>query len=183
MLNLTFAPVARGEPSPGATPRPASKHNHSAKALAAMLLAAIVSALVVAADALVDTYADGHLLLAWSILWAVAFAALALFAETAQSSAKRLQATLGSWQTRRSHRHADNALLALAQRNPRIMTELLYAIERTQAEREKVQLAHGRAWVEHRPIGTFNAAYTGPRVYFKESPVTGLPMHIQYVPH
>ena len=70
---------------------------------------------------------------------------------------------------------------ALARRDPRIMADLECAIERARAERQHIQLTHGRAWVAHRPVGTFNAAYTGPRVHFKVSPVTGLPMHIQYV--
>jgi hypothetical protein len=147
-----------------------------------MLLAAIVSALVVAADALVDTYVDGHLLLAWSILWAVGFAAMALFANAARAGAHRLRSTPGNWQVLLNRRTSDATLLALAQHDPRIMADLQCAIERARTERASVQSAHGRAWVAHRPTGTFNAAYTGPRILFKASPVTGLPVHMQYVP-
>ena len=156
--------------------------NRSAGALAAMLLAAIVAALVVAADALIDTYADGHLLMAWTGLWAVGFAAMALFADTARAGAQRLLHLAGPWQARRAQKDADRTLMALALRDPRIMLELQSAMECAAAEMRQVQLAHGRAWVAHRPVGTLNAAYTGSRMLFNSSPLTGLPMHLQYVP-
>lgn len=166
----------------GTTLSPSPSHNPSSRALAAMLLAAIVSALVVAADALIDTYADGHLLLAWSILWAVGFAAMALFADSARSAARRLLRVAGTWRVRYAQREADRAMMALAERDPRIMAELQGAMERALAERRQVQLAHGRAWVANHPVGTLNAGFTGSRLSLKASPVTGLPLHMQYLP-
>lgn len=154
----------------------------SARPLAAMLLAAVVSALVVAADALIDSYADGHLLLAWSMLWAVAFAAMALFAGSARAAAHRLLLAANTWRSRREALHADTALWSLAQRDPRIMADLQGAIERACKARCEKELAHGRAWVEHRPLGTLNAAYTGPRRMFRMAPLTGLPTHLQCYP-
>ena len=47
-----------------------------------MLLAAVVAALLVVADSVVNAYADGHLLLGWICLWAVGFAATGLLANT-----------------------------------------------------------------------------------------------------
>jgi hypothetical protein len=171
------------EPAAGlANTQSPSNHTHSARALAAMLLAAIVSALVVAADALIDSYADGHLLFAWSALWAVGFASMALFADSARSGARKLLASTTGWRVRYARRSADNALMAAAQRDPRIMADLHAAIERADCQRQKVQLAHGRAWLAHRPVGTLNAGYTGPRSPFKASPLTGLPLHLQYLP-
>ena len=84
-----FAPASPSQSvAPVDTTLPhARSHTSSSKALAGMLLAAIVSAMVVAADALIDTYADGHLLMAWTALWAVGFAAMALFADTARTGA------------------------------------------------------------------------------------------------
>lgn len=157
-------------------------HPSSARPLAALLLAAIVSALVVAADALVDSYADGHLLLAWSILWAVAFAAMALFAGSAREAAHRLLQAVGTWQARREARQADAAFWALAQRDPRIMADLQGAMALARDAQCAKELAHGRAWVEHRPIGTLNAAYAGPRRLFRTAPLTGLPTHLQCYP-
>ena len=51
-----------------------------ARSVATFLLAAVVSGLILAANQLIDTWADGHLLAAWIALWTVAFAALALAA-------------------------------------------------------------------------------------------------------
>lgn len=62
----------------------------STKGLSAMLLAALVSALVVVADQLIDTWADGHLMLAWVALWLVSFATLAVFS----GAARQLAATV-----------------------------------------------------------------------------------------
>ena len=165
---------------PAGPPRPSCQP--SARPLAALLLAAIVAALVVAADGLVDSYADGHLLLAWSILWAVAFAAMALFAGSARQAARRLLCAIGNWQARREARHADAAFWALAQRDPRIMAELQGAMALARDAQCEKELAHGRAWVEHHPMGTLNAAYTGPRRPFRTAPLTGLPTHLQCYP-
>jgi hypothetical protein len=46
--------------------------------LSGMLFAAIVAALMVVAEQLISTWADGHLLVVWVSLWMVVFAALAL---------------------------------------------------------------------------------------------------------
>jgi len=51
------------------------------RGLAAMLLAAVVAALVVLADQMISSWADGHLFLGWVALWVVVFAGLALFAD------------------------------------------------------------------------------------------------------
>lgn len=53
--------------------------------LAALLLAAMVSSVVVVADKLMSTWEDGGMVAAWAILWFVAFAAIAFFAGTARS--------------------------------------------------------------------------------------------------
>ncbi len=53
------------------------------RGLAMMLLAAAVAALVVLADQMIGTWADGHLFLGWVALWVVIFAGSALFAGTA----------------------------------------------------------------------------------------------------
>ena len=49
-----------------------------------MLLAAVVSALLVVANQVIDTWTEGHLLAAWIVLWTVAFAALGLLAAPAR---------------------------------------------------------------------------------------------------
>jgi hypothetical protein len=183
MQTTSLLTPALGTAATRRAPAPsASQPLPSARPLAAMLLAAIVSALVVAADALVDTYADGHLLLAWSVLWATGFAAMALFAGSARALARRMLTRATAWQARRAEVQADEALWALAQRDPRIMAELQGAMERAREAQCATELAHGRAWVEHHPLGTLNAAYAGPRRLFRTSPLTGLPTHMQFFP-
>lgn len=105
---------------------------NSAKSLSAMLLAAMVSALVVVADHLIDTWADGHLMLAWIALWVVGFAAVALFAGAARTLAAALVKVLDAWSARAALRRADVRLWASAQADPRIMADLTAAMSRHQ---------------------------------------------------
>lgn len=107
----------------------------SSRGLAAILLAAVVSALVVAADQLVDSWAEGHLLMAWVVVWAVGFAAMALFAGSARSMASRVVQALDAWSLREARARADKRLWATALSDPRIMADLQVAMGRTrQAE-------------------------------------------------
>ena len=150
--------------------------------LATMLLAAIVTALVVAADSLVEAYADEHLLISWIVLWAVGFAALALFRGVALQWSGALSGAMDTWLQRAAHRRADALFLAAAQHDPRIMAELQAAISRAQQCVQARDLTHGRAWLNHRPRGTLNAAYPGPRSVYLTTPLVGLPVHLQYLP-
>ena len=75
--------VARFERAAGNL-RTAANRFDSAKGLAAFLLAAVVSAMLVVADQVMSTWADGHLMAAWIVMWAIAFSVLAMFAGTAR---------------------------------------------------------------------------------------------------
>lgn len=103
------------------------------RGLSAMLLAAMVSALIVVADQLIETWADGHLMLAWVALWVVGFAALALFAGSAQTLAKATMSGLNKWAAHSAQARADRRLWASAEADPRIMAEIQAAIERARA--------------------------------------------------
>ncbi len=100
--------------------------------LAAVLLAAMVSALVVVADQLIDTWAEGHLLAAWVLLWVIGFAALALLAPTARHLSRRLVTGLDAWSQRVARRRADDRLWDLARKDPRIMADLQAARSRAE---------------------------------------------------
>ena len=152
------------------------------RALATMLLAGIVTALVVAADSMVEAYADEHLLISWIVLWAVGFAALALFRGVARQWAGALSGAMDTLLENESQRRADALYLATAQYDPRIMAELQAAISRAQECAKVRDLTHGRAWLNHRPRGTLNAAYPGPRSVYLTTPLVGLPVHLQYLP-
>lgn len=107
----------------------------SSRGLAAMLLAAVVAAMVVLADRLISTWADGHLLLAWVFLWVVVFAGLALFADSARRLARRGVVVLDSWSESMAEARAETRLWEMARHDPRLMSELTLA--RTRAEQDE----------------------------------------------
>lgn len=104
---------------------------NSTNSLSTMLLAAMVSALVVVADQLMDTWAEGHLMLAWITLWVVGFAAVAVFAGAARKLATVLVKALDAWSARTAQRRADERLWSSAKADPRIMAELTAAMSRS----------------------------------------------------
>lgn len=104
----------------------------STKGLSAMLLAAMVSALIVVAEQLVDTWADGHLMVAWVALWLIGFSALALFAGAARKLAVTAVSALDAWSARVAQARSDARLWAIAQSDPRVMADLNAAIARSE---------------------------------------------------
>lgn len=75
--------VARIERAAGAA-KDLVRSFDGARGAATLMLAALVAALLVVANEVVETWTEGHLLAAWIVLWTVAFAALALFATPAR---------------------------------------------------------------------------------------------------
>jgi hypothetical protein len=113
------------------------------KGLAAVLLAAMVSALLVVADQLVDTWADGHLLAAWVLLWVVAFGAIALLAPTTRYISGNMIRALDAWSRRMARARADERLWELAQKDTRVMADLRAAKTRAESETaERVVTEH-----------------------------------------
>ncbi len=104
---------------------------NSTNSLSAMLLAAMVSALVVVADQLMDTWAEGHLMLAWIALWVVGFTAVAVFAGAARKLASTVVMALDAWSVRAAQRRADERLWSSAKADPRIMADLNAAMSRS----------------------------------------------------
>ncbi|MDM7942727.1 MAG: hypothetical protein QUV35_08865 [Hydrogenophaga sp.] len=132
--------IGLGRTSPaGRQPRRAD----SSRGLAALLLAAVVAAMVILADRLISTWADGHLFLAWVLLWVVVFAGLALFADSARRLARRGIVVLDSWSQSLAEARAETRLWEMARHDPRLMGELTLA--RTRAEADE-------------PAGTFDTA-------------------------
>jgi len=103
----------------------------SAKGLSAVLLAAVVAACMVVADKMVDTWAEGHLFTAWVIMWAVAFAALALSAGTVRRVANSVVAAADGWSQRVAQERADQRLWETAQQVPAVMEDVMAAIARS----------------------------------------------------
>ena len=97
-----------------------------------MLLAAMVSALVVVADQLMNTWVDGHLMVAWMALWLVGFAALALFAGASRKLAVTVVSALKAWSQRVARARSDERLWAIARTDQRVMSDLNAAIYRSE---------------------------------------------------
>lgn len=100
----------------------------SARATSSLLLAAMVAALVVVANQVVDTWTEGHLLAAWIVLWVVAFAALALFAAPARTGAAALRTTLKAWNARRVQAAQDEQYWQAALTDARLMADISRAM-------------------------------------------------------
>lgn len=117
------------------------------RGLAAMLLAAVVAALMVVANQMVDNWSDGHLLAAWVLLWAIGFAALALCAGTARRLAARTIAGLDAWSQRVARARADARFLEAARNDPRVMAELQAALSRQDADVAQPSQAPHEGWL------------------------------------
>jgi hypothetical protein len=105
----------------------ASRFN-GARAGASLLLAAIVAALMVVANQVVDTWTEGHLLAAWIVMWAVAFAALALLASPAKRTSAALRTGLRRWSASRKQAEADRKLWEVALTDARVMADISRAM-------------------------------------------------------
>jgi hypothetical protein len=103
----------------------------ASRATATLLLAAIVSALLVVANQVVDTWTEGHLLAAWVVLWTVAFAALALFAAPARRAAQSLRSSYKAWRARAIQRAHDEEFWRAALNDARIMADISRAMSAT----------------------------------------------------
>jgi len=116
------------------------------RALATLLLAAGVAALAVIADRLAATWADGHLLTAWILMWAVVFAGSLLLTSPARHAAQRVMEGLNALALRRALARAEARTQALARTDARLQAEL---------RARGPQIADGRTdWAEAlRPLG------------------------------
>jgi len=104
--------------------------------LAGMLLAAVVAAMLVVADQVINTWADGQLLVGWVALWAVTFALLSYLAPSMRQMSTSAAAIAQRWAIRRAARRADDQLWSLALQDHRLMGELHAAQMRDQGEAE-----------------------------------------------
>ena len=99
-----------------------------ARAGASMLLAAIVAALMVVANQVIDTWTEGHLLAAWIVMWAIAFASLALLASPAKRASGALRSGLRHWSAARKQAEEDRKLWEVALTDARVMADISRAM-------------------------------------------------------
>ena len=100
----------------------------SPRGAASLLLAAIVSALLVVANQVIDTWSEGHLLMAWIALWTVGFAALALAARPARAAVQSVRARMRAWGAARRAMVQDEALWQVALSDARVMADISRAM-------------------------------------------------------
>ena len=91
---------------------------------ATLLLAAMVSALLVVANQVIDTWTEGHLLAAWIVMWTVAFAALALLAVPAGRAAAGLRTAWSRSNAARKQAAEDQKLWEVALTDARLMADI-----------------------------------------------------------
>lgn len=104
--------------------------------LATLLLSGLAAAAMLAANQLMDSAAEGHLMALWIALWAVAFVALASFAGFASQLAERLHTRLDAWSRSVAQARADQRLWAMARQDARVMADLQTALLRSEAQGE-----------------------------------------------
>lgn len=102
----------------------------ASKKMAAMLMSAVVAALLVVADQLIDTWTDGHLLVGWVALWVVAFAVFALAMPSIRQLSSAMSERIATWMRAAQLRSMDEETWQYAQLDHRVMNELVYASTR-----------------------------------------------------
>ena len=133
ILNSFSRPATQRKAAQTGEPSFSTPSHVGVRSLSVMLLAAAVSALVIFADQYVSVWTDGHLFFGWVVLWAVIFAGLALFANTARQIATSAMAVLDRWSLARAHARSEARLWEIAKSDPRVMAELVAARTRHQA--------------------------------------------------
>jgi len=98
----------------------AARSFEGGRGAATLLLAAMVSALLVVANQVIDTWSEGHLLAAWIVMWTVAFAAIALLAAPARSFVRRMRQGAAA----RREAAQDRAMWAVAMHDARVMADI-----------------------------------------------------------
>jgi hypothetical protein len=111
----------------------------SSKTLANLLLAAGVAALVVGVDQMIDRWAESHVVAAWLALWAVAVLAILLLRGLTRYLAQNLMTGLDAWSAHVARSRADERLWTMAKSDPRLMSDLQVAMDRTSEEATPVR--------------------------------------------
>lgn len=107
------------------------KTAHASQALAGLLSAAVLAALLAVADQVIDSWAEGHLLLAWVVLWSALFAALALLVRPLRVASVATAMVLQKWLAARALARHEQALWECALQDPRMVQELRAAHARS----------------------------------------------------
>lgn len=127
--SIEHAGVARAE-NAIATIGQAVRNFDGARGAATFLLAAVVSALMVVANQVVDTWTEGHLIAAWIALWVVAFVAMAFLTLPARRAGVALRTASQGWNANRRQADEDKRTWNVALADHRVMADLAMAADR-----------------------------------------------------
>ena len=94
------------------------------RGLTTLLLSAMAAAVMVVAYEVMESVAEGHLLVMWIALWAAAFVSLAVFAVPASNLASKVKVSLDGWSRALASARADERLWAAAKTDTRVMADL-----------------------------------------------------------
>jgi hypothetical protein len=100
----------------------------NAKTVAVVLLSAIVSALLVVVNQVIETYEDGNLLAAWILLWLITFTAIALLSTPIRQFVTGIKPAYKAWSVARRERANDLKMWEVARQDPRVMAEIQRAV-------------------------------------------------------
>ena len=104
----------------------ANKSSTSQWTVLAVLLAALAAGIFQATE----TWSDGHMLAAWIVLWAMAFASLALFSTPARRAIRMVRSAYRAWTHSRQQAAADERIWNAALQDARLMADLARAMDR-----------------------------------------------------
>jgi hypothetical protein len=99
-----------------------------ARVQASLLVTAIVAALLVVANQLIETVTEGHLFAVWIGLWAVGFALMALLAAPASRFVADLRQRLAKRRAARLAEEQDRKYWQAAIDDPRLMADIRAAM-------------------------------------------------------
>ena len=102
------------------------------RGLSTLLLSAMAAAVMVVAYQVMDSMAEGHMLVIWMALWAVAFVVLAVFAGSARTLSCAILRGLDAWSARSAQNRGDQRLWAMARADSRVMSDLQSAMTRNE---------------------------------------------------
>jgi hypothetical protein len=126
-----------------------AKNLNSSRGLTAMLLAAMVSAVLVVANQVIDSVSEGHLFAAWIALWTIAFATLAMCAAPARRMSASLRQTWTTWKQQQKAAASDAKLWSVALQDARVMADISAAISRHQSAAQDTIDANQIAMPQH----------------------------------
>ncbi|AIJ44268.1 hypothetical protein O987_00340 [Comamonas testosteroni TK102] len=91
-----------------------------------MVLAALAAGVFQATE----TWSDGHMMAAWMVLWAMAFASIALFSQPARRAINLVRTGYRAWVKSRQQAAADERVWNAALQDARLMADLARAMDR-----------------------------------------------------